>query len=139
MAGERLFIDTGGFYALIAPASPAHSRAVEIITQLAKGRRRAVTTDYVIDETATLLRMRGLGKLLTELFRLTEESRALQVEWVSPDRFVAARKMMMKHLDQEFSFTDCTSFVVMRELRWTDALATDRHFRSAGFNPLLTD
>jgi predicted nucleic acid-binding protein len=83
--------------------------------------------------------MRGLGKLLTEFFRLTEESRALQMEWISPDRFAAARKIMMKHLDQEFSFTDCTSFVVMRELRLTDALATDRHFRIAGFNPLLAD
>ncbi len=24
---------------------------------------------------------------------------------------------MLKHLDQEFSFTDCVSFVVMKELR----------------------
>ena len=48
-----------------------------------------------------------------------------------------ARQFMLKHLDQEFSFADCVSFVVMKELRLTDALATDTHFRIAGFNPLL--
>ena len=76
---------------------------------------------------------------MIELFRLTEESQALTTEWISPDRFSAARKFMLKHLDQEFSFTDCVSFVVMKELRLTDALATDNHFRIAGFNPLLAD
>ncbi len=86
-----------------------------------------------------MLRARGLTKLLAEFFRLTEESQALAVEWTSPDRFAAARQFMLKHLDQEFSFTDCLSFVVMKELRLTDALATDKHFRIAGFNPLLAE
>jgi len=38
-----------------------------------------------------------------------------------------------------FIDSDCVSFVVMKELRLTDALATDHHFRIAGFNPLLAD
>ena len=46
---------------------------------------------------------------------------------------------MLKHIDQEFSFTDCTSFVVMKELRLREALATDHHFRIAGFVPLLEE
>jgi predicted nucleic acid-binding protein len=31
------------------------------------------------------------------------------------------------------SFTDCTSFVVMRELKLREALTTDHHFAQAGF------
>jgi predicted nucleic acid-binding protein len=139
MAAEPLFIDAGGFYALVSADSKAHELAVEIMQAAARQRRRAVTTDYIIDETATLLRARGLTKLLAEFFHLTEESQALTTEWISPDRFSAARKFMLKHLDQEFSFTDCLSFIVMKELRLTDALATDNHFRIAGFNPLLAD
>jgi predicted nucleic acid-binding protein len=57
----------------------------------AQQRRRAVTTDYIMDETATLLRARGLAKLLTEFFHLTVESRALTIEWISPVRFSIAR------------------------------------------------
>lgn len=139
MAAEPLFIDSGGFYALVSPGNRSHKVAVEIMEGAAQQRRRAVTTDYVVDETATLLRARGLTKLLTEFFRLTEESQALTMEWTSPDRFAAARKFMLKHLDQEFSFTDCVSFVVMKELRLIDALATDDHFRVAGFNPVLAE
>ena len=139
MAVEPLFIDSGGFYALVSPESEFNERAVGVMEEAARHRRRAVTTDYIIDETATLLRARGLTRLLAEFFRLTEESHALTVEWVTPDRFSSARKFMLKHLDQEFSFTDCVSFVVMKELRLMDALATDSHFRIAGFNPLLVD
>ncbi len=139
MASEPLFIDSGGFYAMVAPDGASHKLAVEIMRASARERRRAVTTDYILDETATLLRARGLTKLLAEFFRLTEESQALTIEWTSPGRFAAARKFMLKHLDQEFSFTDCVSFVVMKELRLVEALATDNHFRIAGFNPLLAD
>jgi len=35
--------------------------------------------------------------------------------------------------DKDFSFTDCTSFVLMREMRLTQALTTDSHFRQMGF------
>ncbi len=137
MAAEPLFIDSGGFYALVSPDSQSHERAVEIMQTAAQERRRAVTTDYIVDETTTLLRARGLAKLVAEFFRLTEESRALTIEWTSPNRFAAARKFMLKHLDQGLSFTNYVSFVVMKELRLFDALATDEHFRIAGFNLLL--
>ena len=137
MAAEPLFIDTGGFYALVSAEDPSHQKAVAIREEAGRIRRRAVTTDYILDETATLLRARGLTKQLKEFLRLTETSQALSIEWMTPDRFAAARDFMLKHLDQEFSFTDCASFVVMKELRLTDALATDKHFRVAGFNPLL--
>jgi uncharacterized protein len=136
MAADPLFIDSGGFYALVSDGDP-HDEAAAIMEEARRSRRRAVTTDYIIDETATLLRARGLTKQLKEFFRLTEESQALSIEWMTPDRFAAAREFMLKHLDQEFSFTDCASFIVMKELRLTDALATDKHFRIAGFNPLL--
>jgi hypothetical protein len=137
MAAEPLFIDSGGFYALVSAESASHQKAVEIMEESRHIRRRAVTTDYILDETATLLRARGLTKQLKEFLKLTEESHALSIEWVTPDRFAAARVFMLKHFDHEFSFTDCASFVVMKELGLTDALASDKHFRIAGFNPLL--
>src|SRR5580658_3109258 len=139
MAAEPLFIDSGGFFALVSSKSKAHVGAVAIMEESRRTRRQAVTTDYVLDETATLLRARGLTKLLKEFLRLTEASQALNIEWMTPDRFAAARRFMLKHLDQEFSFTDCASFVVMKELRLLEALATDKHFCIAGFNPLLLE
>jgi predicted nucleic acid-binding protein len=139
MAVEPIFMDTGGFFALLSAEDASHRKASAVMEEAGRLRRRAVTTDYVLNETATLLRARGLTKHLKELLRMTETSEALSIEWMTPDRFAAARTFMLKHLDQEFSFTDCVSFVVMKELRLIEALATDKHFRIAGFNPLLLE
>lgn len=44
-----------------------------------------------------------------------------------------ARSWFFEGEDKDFSFTDCSSFVVMREVRSRTALTTDRHFAQAGF------
>jgi predicted nucleic acid-binding protein len=38
--------------------------------------------------------------------------------------------------DQDWSFTDCTSLVLMRELRLKRVLTTDHHFTRMGFTVL---
>ena len=75
MAAEPLFIDSGGFYAMMSAESAAHRDAVAIMEESHRTRRRAVTTDYILDETATLLRARGLTKQLKEFLRLTKRRR----------------------------------------------------------------
>jgi predicted nucleic acid-binding protein len=47
-----------------------------------------------------------------------------------------ARALFFRHRDKDHSFTDCTSFVVMRELRLREVLSTDHHFRQMGFRAL---
>jgi predicted nucleic acid-binding protein len=66
MAAEPLFIDSGGFFALVSAKSAVHADAVAIMEESRRARRLAVTTDYVLDETATLLRARGLTKQLKD-------------------------------------------------------------------------
>lgn len=45
----------------------------------------------------------------------------------------AAWQIFARYRDQTFSFTDCTSFAVMRALRLTEAFTGDQHFRTMGF------
>jgi predicted nucleic acid-binding protein len=47
-----------------------------------------------------------------------------------------ARALFFRYRAKDFSFTDCTSFALMRELRLREALTIDRHFRQAGFQML---
>lgn len=85
----------------------------------------------------TLAKARTNAATAVALLDRIERSEAIVVESITLERFAAAKAFFRKHADHGYSFTDCTSFVVMRELGLTDALTTDRHFSEAGFNVLL--
>ncbi|NJK92742.1 MAG: type II toxin-antitoxin system VapC family toxin [Blastochloris sp.] len=138
MNSVSFFIDTGGFYALINHQSPQHQVAVAYMEKAQRQQRRAVTSDYILDETATLFRARKLFHLTSALFDLAERSRALETVRVDVEIFVKTKALFLKYHDHDFSFTDCSSFVLMKEFRLKEALATDAHFREAGFVPVLT-
>ncbi len=92
-----------------------------------------VTTDYVVDETLTTIRFR-LGLDAAEAWwRQIEGSTRLRMESVGAARRERARSIFFRYRDQDFSFTDCCSFVVMRELRIRRVLTLDHHFRQMGF------
>ena len=137
MANE-VFVDTSGFYALIVKIDDRHREAADFLRQARRRKRRFVTTDHVIDETTTLVKARGNGHLLPDFFDRLQATDAFRIEWTDADRFGAAQAFFLKHADQDWSFTDCLSFHLMRELQLRDALTKDQHFREAGFHPLLT-
>ena len=135
MASE-IFVDTSGFYALLAKDDDAHQKAADCVRNAA-GKRRFLTTDYVLDETATLLKARRHIEVLKPFFAVVLNSMACRVVWVDPELFRMTHFIFLKHSDQEYSFTDSVSFLVMREQRIKVALTKDAHFRQAGFEVLL--
>jgi uncharacterized protein len=137
MASRRVFGDTSFFFALVAKRDPAHRPAVAAYEKLLRAGARVVTTDYIVDETLTLTKARiGAPSTLALLDRI-ESSEAIDLELLDSDRFVTSKQYFRRHSDHGYSFTDCTSFVVMDELEIRAALTTDRHFAEAGFEVLL--
>ena len=57
-------MDTSGFYALVVKKDHMHLRARDILQEASRERALFVTSDYVLDETATLLNARGYAHLL---------------------------------------------------------------------------
>ena len=45
--------------------------------------------------------------------------------------------MLEQRQDKRWSFTDCISFAVMKQMKIADALTGDHHFEQAGFRALL--
>lgn len=133
---KPVFVDTAGWMACADAADPAHQRSCAARDAALKGGQTLVTTDFVVDETLTLMRFRlGLGAA-EAWWRQVDGSERLHWERVDVDRFEQGRQLFFQHHDKDFSFTDCTSFAVMRELRLTHALTTDRHFEQMGFQML---
>lgn len=128
-----LFVDTAGWAACADGSDPDHARCRAARDHAIESGQTLVTTDFVVDETLTLLRLR-LGLAAAEAWwRQIDGTRRLRWERIDGDRFEKARATFFQHRDKAYSFTDCTSFAVMRELRLTHALTTDRHFRQMGF------
>jgi len=137
MERGNTFADSSGLFAVLVKNDPFHEAACAWLKRFQARNRRLVTTDYVLDECVTLLGARRVRSAVPVLFDLLERSDYLLIEWIATDRFFAARDFLLRHDDHDYSFTDCTSFVVMRELGLTEALATDEHFRAAGFHVAL--
>jgi predicted nucleic acid-binding protein len=132
-----IFVDASAWYALLAEKDTHHPEAEEFFAEVGKGRFGApLTTDYVLDETFTLLRLRwGVGPVrrLAELLRRSPTVRRVRIGEAS---FEASLDLMLSHGDKKWSFTDCSSFVTMREAGVTRAFTLDHNFAEAGFEVL---
>ena len=133
---KDVFIDTSGFYSLMVEDDAAHKDAVLLLNNSKKHKFSFVCTDYILDETATLLKARGLSHVLSVFFESVLSSSICRVEWTDSDRFIAAKNYFIRHGDKDYSFTDCVSFVTMSEIKLKRVLTSDRHFMQAGFEPV---
>jgi predicted nucleic acid-binding protein len=133
---RALFVDTAGWTACVDESDPANDAACRARDGALEAGRRLVTTDYVIDETLTLLRMRFGVAVAEAWWNQVRGSSRLALESIDTGRADKARLLFFRYRDKDLSFTDCTSFVVMQELRIKDALTTDSHFQQVGFNML---
>jgi len=132
-----IFVDTSAWYALKATDDRFHDDAVAFHDILVTGRYGSlVVSDYVLDETATLLMDTKGGSIATGFLDEALASKSVRVIWIDPDLFHEATKIFKTGSDRGWSFTDCTSFQLMHRLKITDAFAFDRHFNESGLNRL---
>lgn len=128
---RTIFVDTSAWYAYVNRADPDHTAVARFLKDFSGS---LVTSNYIFDELITLVRRR-MG--YAEAFAVGVTLRNAQVvhmERVTHSDEEAAWQLLQDRSDKEYSFTDCTSFVLMRRLGLAAALATDEHFRQEGFS-----
>jgi hypothetical protein len=124
-----VFVDTGGWFAYLVRRDPDHEAAVNWMRQ---SRQPLVTTDYVLDELFTLLKLReSHGVAAAAGVALLDQS-VTRLERIGEADFRAAWEVFQQYSDKRWSFTDCTSKVVVQRLSVTHAFAFDRHFEEFG-------
>jgi hypothetical protein len=129
-----ILVDSAFLLALAEPTDSLHPRALAWARYLDEP---LLVPEYV------------LWKVVNGLSRVPDRPRAHRVVTAvtsdpvyayvpaSPRLFAAGLQLHRERPDQEWSLTDCISFVLMRERRLTRALAYDHHFEQAGFEALL--
>lgn len=133
---KPLFVDTAGWMMLADASDPAHAVARDARDAWLEDGGVLLSTDYVMDETLTLLRVRLGLSAAQRWWNQVDGSPRLLWDGIDTARAEKARQWFFRWKDKSFSFTDCTSFVVMREHRIKVALTCDDHFTQAGFQVL---
>ena len=132
----KLFIETWGWIVLGNKREPRHAELLEFYSAWKKQKGRSYTTDYVLDETFTLLfrrlRIEDAKKSVNAIEKGIERG-YIRLERITAERFEMAKSLRMRFQDKpRISFTDFTSMVVMAELGIADILTEDEHFTQVG-------
>ncbi len=124
-----IFVDTGAWFAASIPRSAHHAAA---LSWMRDRPDTLVTSDYVIDETLTLMRSRNEPCQAIQFGRQIFSGKLCAIEYLTKDDIQRSWQVFEHYADKGWSFTDCTSKVLMERLGIKTAFAFDQHFRQFG-------
>ena len=127
---QRLFVDTSAWFAYANRKDPDH-RPVGAVLREFDGR--LTTSNFVFDETVSLCLYRLGHRAATRVGSVLLDAGTVDLLRITPEDEQAAWSLFCERADQRYSFTDCSSFVLMRRLKLATALALDDDFRAQGF------
>lgn len=127
---QRIFVDTGAWYAAMVRKDQDHE-AAKLFLQ--GNTSLLITSDYVMDETVTLLLSRVGHSYAVKFLDMLQTSQNVTLIYLTPDYIAATIDLFRNRPDKAWSFTDCSSFVLMKAFRIQTAFTFDEHFSQAGF------
>jgi predicted nucleic acid-binding protein len=133
-----VFADTSGLVAWFLKADPYHDRAEREMWRLVKDGRRFLTTNYVFDELITRVRRLAGFPASRRIGQAILTSTLIRRIFVDEAEEAHAWRLYLKYRDQELSFTDATSFAVMKTFGLSEAFTLDRDFARVGFTVFLS-
>ncbi len=127
-----IFIDTWGFIALTNKKEPKHNQVMQFLTKTWESKAVIYTSDYVLDETITLLsRKLDFNKVNQFINSLNQaiNNGFINVLWILKQDFNLAIKKRLHYEDKlDISFTDLTTAVLMEKQNITKIATEDKHF-----------
>jgi len=129
----KIFVDTSAWLALNDRNDQCHSEAVSKLKNVTKQKIELITSEYVVDESITIIRYRVSHKAAVVFGDSLMNSTIVTVADITEEERFRAWMLFKKYDDKELSFTDCTSFALMNKLKLRKAFAFDDHFKQIGF------
>lgn len=129
----KLFVDTSAWLALNDKNDQYHDKAVVKGSAIKRQKIELITSEYILDESITLIRYRISHQAAIIFGDSLLRSRIVRIEDITNEDRFKAWEIFKKYDDKELSFTDCTSFVLMKNLRLQKAFTFDEHFKQMGF------
>ena len=132
-----IFLDTFYLQSLADYQDNSHQMAIKMTNRL--GRFASVTSEMVLTELLNALCGRGayLRQVALNMVEELQQSQTVEIVPQTPQLFADALVFYRQRQDKCYSLTDCSSMLIMRQKKISDALTFDRHFQQEGFNALL--
>jgi predicted nucleic acid-binding protein len=127
---ERAFVDTSAWFAYANRQDPDHQR-IRTVLQTFQGR--LITSNFIFDETVTLCLYRLGYRVAATVGEVLRDPTVVAMIRITPDDEQNSWVLWLARPDKTYSFTDCTSFVVMQRLGLQSAIAVDTDFQREGF------
>ena len=124
-----VLVDTGAWFAYFVRRDRDHADAMAWVQQ---NRHPLVTTDFILDELLTLLKLRESQRVAVAAGNLLWTETVAHLERVSSEDLDRAWETFRRFADKDWSFTDCTSKVLIERLQILEAFAFDHHFDQFG-------
>jgi len=136
---KLIFADTFYWIALINQKDDWHERVILLTSTL--DQVEIITTDEVLTEVLNFLSTYGQGmrKRALLLIRDILDNPNIRVISQTHDSFRQGLALYEGRLDKGYSLTDCISMQVMKQLKITEVLTHDKHFKQEGFIVLFQD
>jgi predicted nucleic acid-binding protein len=134
----KLLVDTWGWLSLRDRRETQHQTVTQFYRNFRTQGGQVYTTDYILDETFTLLFKRLPFEQAHASVKMIDESVAsgyLNLEWMTPERFERTKALRLKLQDKpSISFTDLFSMTIIEELDISVILTGDAHFTHTGLS-----
>jgi predicted nucleic acid-binding protein len=124
-----IFVDTGAWFARFVRDDPRHD---QVAMWFAANREAMVTSDYCVDETLTLLIARKRPKLAIEAGQVLFDEALATLHFLTSQQIHRAWILFQQRAAAGWSFTDCTSKILIDELKVHTAVTLDEHFNQFG-------
>lgn len=127
----KVFIDTWGFKALMDSDDEHHKQVTDLFNSFWKEKIILITTDYILDETITLLSVRAGITPARKFSEVIVNTDSINKKWIEKRFFYDALEMKFRYKDKpKISFTDFTSMAVMLSENIKKVVTNDNHFES---------
>ena len=128
-----IFIDTGAFLARCLGNDQYHEQATAFWEQLNDQGERCLTSNFILDETFTLLGRRAGYDFAAQRAGNIYASKQLTILRPAHEDEIKALDVFKQYAQHQVSFTDCISIVLMRKEKIKRVFSFDQHFQWAGF------
>lgn len=133
---RTIFVNSSGWLALYNNNDPHHAAARALWEELRTQPVRFITTDYVLDQVYTALKVFGSLHAAQAVHQLVTHSQLVRIFMGDAVIFDRAWNTFVEDEQPQWTFTDCVNYSVIEYLGISEVFTFDTNFAHTGMTAI---